>query len=102
MAESTMRRGGLQFILAGEAGPVNEKVDKESGELRASCNVAFWGGSEYCRLASPEEGKFIRPGSWVKMIGDVREFKDNKFAGSYQLISVNDQPVEKLVNTSKK
>lgn len=75
----TMKRGGLSQVVEGEVVSIRmgARTDKDTGEVFARVEVAFFGGSESWEM--PEaEARTLKRGQWVKLVGRPRlmEWRD--------------------------
>jgi hypothetical protein len=81
------------FVFEGEvADAPRVTADDKTGEVKASVNLAFFGGSQYIRLADVSQAKRLSRGSWVRVECGVRAFKDNCYAGSGTITHIDGKP----------
>ena len=86
------KRGGRTMIIEGQVDRSNMDVDKATGEVKGTLNVAFWSDEQYIRLAEPMQAQKIKKGDWVVVHCTTRKFRDQIQCDAGTVTEVNGKP----------
>ena len=93
MAEKQNFGGFLRYQAEGIISGTYRK--EENGELKyESINLDRMGGSEFIKLADPNQAKLVGEGMMVTVEGTIQEFRSGKSLSPARITSINGEVVK--------